>query len=130
MKKIIVSFLLVLGLGCNKTDSSNNILQGTYKGTFKRNTSNIISNVSVNFSNNNFSGTSSVSRYPAIGAGNYEILNDSIRFSDASVWTADFNWTYILDGKYKITSKNDSLFMSRTYNGIVFTEDSYKLERQ
>ncbi len=70
MKKIIVSFLLVLGLGCNKTDSSNNILQGTYKGTFKRNTSNIISNLTINFSSNNYSGTSSVSRYPATSAGN------------------------------------------------------------
>lgn len=130
MKQIIVIFFVISSLGCSKTSNISSEFQGTYKGTFKRNTSSIISNVTLNFSNTNFSGTSDVSRYPAISMGNYQVMNDSMRFSDASIWTADFDWTFILDGKYKMILKNDSLFMTRRYNGIVFTEDVYKLKKQ
>lgn len=130
MKTLIFGLLIIVGLGCSKNISNSSVLEGTYKGTFKRNTSSVIANVTINLSTNNFSCTSNVSRYPAISTGNYQILSDSIRFSDASIWTADFDWTFILDGKYKITRKDDSLFMSRTYNGIVFTEDFYKLKKQ
>ncbi len=130
MKKIILSFVIILGLGCSKSTTNHNVLEGTYKGTFKRNTSSVVSNVTINLSGINFSGTSDVSRYPAISMGNYQLLNDTIQFNDASIWTADFDWRLILNGEYKITRKDDSLFISRTYNGIVFTEDVYKLKKQ
>ncbi|MBC7650673.1 MAG: hypothetical protein H7101_02870 [Deinococcales bacterium] len=91
MKTIILIFVIIIGLNCSKSTTKNNVPEGTYKGTFNRNTSNVVSNVTINLSNINFSGKSDVSRYPAISMGNYQIFSDSIRFIDASIWTADFD---------------------------------------
>jgi hypothetical protein len=103
------AFLTLIGLtvfaaSCKKTNPAFFIVDGTYNGTFQRQTSTggSISNVSITFSENNYTGQSDVPRYPAICHGAYIVKrSDSITFQNACFWTADFDWSLILSGDYK-----------------------------
>jgi hypothetical protein len=77
----------------------------------------------------NFSGSSDIPKYPAIGQGTYYSDNDAnLRFTNQSLFTADFDWSLILNGDYITTMTGDSLVFSKSYpNGWV---DVYKLKKQ
>ena len=42
-------------------------------------------------------------------------------------WTAEFDWSYILSGEFKITINGDELLMIRSYGENVYNK--YKLTR-
>lgn len=53
-------------------------------------------------------------RKPAGGSGDFEITNNGyIAFKDANVWTADFDWNLILNGKFTYETRGDSLILTR-----------------
>lgn len=131
------AFLLVLSLAllsssCKKTGNENAspVKDGTYKGTFQRLTANggLIVNVSLNFKNGNWSGQGETSKYPALCHGRYQVEGDNINFINYCIWTAEFDWTLILEGDYKLSSIGNQLEISRDYNGAFL--DVYKLTRQ
>jgi len=127
----LILFCLALSVAsCKKTGSNAVIPNGTYSGTFQRliNGGGQISNVTITFSANTWTGQSQSPRYPALCKGAYkEKSADSVSFENNCPWTAEFDWSLILTGDYKIVTSGENLEMSHNYsNGYL---DVYKLKR-
>ncbi len=123
-------FLSVLTISCKKDKRNSSILSGIYKGTFQRSYSNVVSSVTLNLSSKRFTGESQQHHYPAICNGSFSVAQDSVSFVNDCIFTADFDWNYILSGKFKLLDLGDSLFIKREYNGTIFYFDVYKLKKQ
>ena len=123
--------LIMLAVSCKKSTSNLLIAEGTYTGTFQRQTlsGGQISNVTITFSASNWSGQSQFAKYPALCHGTYKATGtDSITFENACPWTADFDGTLILSQDYKIKIIGNDIEISREYNGS--QKDIYKLTKQ
>lgn len=132
-KFILFAFAGIMMLSCSKSNNSNPekySLNGSYTGTFKR--FNIAEDktaiVSIQFKDGYWTGSSDIQYYPAISNGAVSIIdNEVIRFENKTPWTANFDWTYILDGSYLLHQNSDSLIFTRSYsNGAV---DVYRLTK-
>jgi hypothetical protein len=92
-----------------------------YDGVFMRLTPDenaIESPVTLTLSNGQFTGTSDSLYYPAICSGRYAIEGKNITFTNECAWTANFDWTLILDGTYVIEQNGDkTLFIKELGNG-------------
>ena len=103
-------------------------LDGTYTGIFFRASPQgnyATADVTLVFKGNTFEGLSSIAKYPAICRGTYTITGDEIEFTNLCVWTAEFDWSYILDGKFTITIEGNEIMMTRDYDD--YRRDTYKL---
>ncbi|ULQ56650.1 hypothetical protein KJS94_00375 [Flavihumibacter rivuli] len=130
----IIAFLFVgliaIASGCSKSDTSPAaVYNGSYSGTFQR--MNLpgapIANITLSLNYPSFTGSSDISHYPAIGKGRFTLKNEALFFTNESPWTADFDWTLILDKAYIDQVKGDSLIFTKSYgNGWV---DVYKLKK-
>lgn len=134
MKRLSVLLLIVSAalLSCKK-DKNDDLLSGTYKGTFRRvgpGLTGQISEVTITFEGNRFSGQSTVNTRPGICNGSFSQDGTKINFDNSCAWTADFDWTYILDGEYEISQAGDYIEISKSYNGTVFYQDLYKLAKE
>jgi hypothetical protein len=126
---IIVSCLTLCIVSCRKSKTPSSFPHGTYKGTFLRTAGDLVAPVTLSFSSGNWSGESAWSTYPALCHGKYKALGtDSINFENRCVWTANFDWTLILHGNYKLVQQGDSLIISKEYNGHYM--DIYNLKKQ
>ena len=119
-------------IGCEKSyeNPGNNDfdLNGRFIGTFHR-TGGETANVSILFTGNSFEGESDKMKYPAICNGTFTVDkgDDKIAFDNACTWTADFDWTLILDGEYSfVVNEDQSLIISRSNGNLT---DEYKLYR-
>jgi hypothetical protein len=124
---------LILVSTCSKKDSPpQTTIIGVYAGSFERiyGDTGIKRGVSITFSTNKFSGSSDSTHYPAICNGSYAIAGDSINFQNQCDFPANFDWTYILNGKYSLKIKNDSLQISHTYGDFIYEADIYRLKKQ
>lgn len=133
MRHILSTFLClaIFSVSCKKTNSDFAIPEGTYVGTFQRLTSSggQLSNVTITFSGNNWTGQSQFAKYPALCNGTYKISDsDNVVFENACPWTAEFDWTLILSQEYKLKFIGNSIEISRDYNGAF--KDIYKLKKQ
>ncbi|MDE3235984.1 MAG: hypothetical protein KGO81_08530 [Bacteroidota bacterium] len=132
--RYLFSALLILTLltvSCKKVNQTFVIPEGTYVGAFQRLTSSggQVSNVTITFSGNNWTGESQFIKYPALCHGTYKVIGtDSITFENACFWTAEFDWTLILSQNYKIKVVGNNLEISRDYNGVF--KDVYNLTKQ
>ena len=121
----IFSFLLLLGCEEEKF-RENQIPEGTYHGTFQRQmvwTDTEIASITLIFTANQWSGTSEFQKYPALCHGTYSINGATILFENACIWTAEFDWSLILSGKYVLTKTGKSVEFSRDYRSA--TTDTY-----
>jgi hypothetical protein len=125
----ITSFTFLL-ISCKKDTPKISIYSGVYKGTFERNINSNLSNVTLIISGNKFDGQSEDEHYPAICNGNFNINKDTISFVNNCAFTADFDWSYILSGKFKFSVLEDSLILMRSYDGIIYYYDTYNLKKQ
>jgi hypothetical protein len=72
--------------------------------------------VSVNLSGKEYTSSGGVSRIPAGGAGEFNLVDkEEVQFNDKHVWTADFDWNLILNGRFIYELKNDSLILTRKF---------------
>jgi hypothetical protein len=130
---LVVSLFLSALISCSKDKDETNMypLNGTYSGTFKRynQPEDKTADVSLVFNKNNWTGSSNFSKYPALNQGTYTMHDlDALIFKNTAPWTADFDWTFILDGMYILHLNGDSLIFTKSYgNGAV---DVYKLKKQ
>lgn len=130
--RIFIFFLIcsLFFLACSKESTSTDI-SGNYAGTFVR-TSPLIfptpTDVTLNLDNGSFSGTSSNARFPAICHGSFTNDNKEMNFTNACVWTADFDWTLILDGVYEYELKGDRLRIWKKTGEITDMYDLRKVE--
>lgn len=114
-KLVVIAFLFA---ACTDTDTSTR-LQGKYEGVFYRVTNNVkgeSSNVTLNFSDDRYTGTSSIVKYPALCEGTFAPSSEEIHFRNTCIWTAEFDWTLILDGTFKVTRTADEIILSKEIN--------------
>lgn len=100
---LLTAFILFGLASCNK-EKFEKELEGNYTGIFYRTAPHVnfpVQQVTLNLNDNIFSGASSNARYPAICHGNWEAGNSTIEFENRCVWTADFDWSLILDGEFR-----------------------------
>jgi hypothetical protein len=117
-KKLIYLAILIAAIsGC--TDKLTfSAMEGTYSGQFHYisplDTVKKIAPASVSFSDRTYISQRNQDRVPAGGSGSFEILRDHLlEFKDQNIWTADFDWGLILNGKFRYEVKGDSLILSR-----------------
>jgi hypothetical protein len=128
---LLIALGTILLSGCNKA-KEDQPFAANYKGTFVRMGdspaySPIIADVTLNFTENTFSGTSNSKNYPAICSGSFDISQSKINVNNSCFFTADFDGTLIFQGAYNYEIKGDSLSIWRTYpNG---GEDVYLLAK-
>lgn len=126
--------LLCVGLvSCDKNEANTQaaLKSGTYTGEFSRFSPDgrcIPTPVTLVIENNSFNGFSEITKSPAIGAGSYKLAGTEIEFTDQRVWTAEFDWTYVLNGKYKFKTIGDEVIIVRMYANQA--TDVYKLRWQ
>ena len=118
---------------CEKEEGFDfRLIEGTYVGTFHRSSPTTKwdgSSVALVFENGAFSGSSSSPKYPAICEGTYTITGThGIDFTETCVWTADFDWSFILSGRYDVNYVGDELIISRSYGDQTY--DTYRLKRE
>ena len=137
MKQILFAILTltILISSCKKNNADNDnaliIKNGTYIGTFQRQVSGsgLISNVTITFNRSDWTGQSQYAKYPALCRGTYKIDGaDQITFENSCPWTAEFDWTLILSGEYKLIVSGNSIEISKDYSGAF--KDIYKLTKQ
>jgi hypothetical protein len=124
----MLTFFLVGLVACTK-NKSDNFTEGDYTGTFQRITlsgSGPVSHVTLHLKNNSFSGTSDNARYPGICVGSWSLGERTLHFADGCAWTADFDWTLILDGDFTYEAHGNQLKLWRTFQGHT---DVYELTR-
>lgn len=136
MKKtgIIILCIATTLLSCSKDmfqdPAPASLSDGTYVGTFQRQTlaTSTASQVTLTLSGGNWNGNSSILRYPALCSGQYSTMGTQVQFEDTCTWSADFDWSLILDGTYDITQYDDTLVLTKQQGNS--TVDIYKLKRQ
>ena len=126
MKTKIFFFLtlLIITISCNKSEEvtiSPNT-NGNYTGIFERNGNS--SNVQLNLINGSFNGQSAIQKFPALCNGTYLISGNTITFDSNCAWTADFDWTLILNGQWNYNMNGNLLILTKS-NG-----DKYTLTQQ
>ncbi|MFC0516396.1 hypothetical protein ACFFGT_19470 [Mucilaginibacter angelicae] len=124
--KQLFAFVLVLAAAvssCKKNDNNQAAkLSGTYAGTFQRKVSGTgaVSNVSLSFSAEAWSGESQTVKYPALSHGTFSTSGNKVTFKNESVWTAEFDWSLILNGDYDINLFGNTVTITKTYdNGML-----------
>jgi hypothetical protein len=117
MKRMITCLIaLTVLFACRKSDDDDKNMtlpEGMYIGTFHR-TGMDTASISLTLDGNNYNGQSDIDKYPAICHGSYEFYDNTIRFTDSCSWTANFDWTLILNGPYSLTRDNNEFRFSRT----------------
>jgi hypothetical protein len=137
MKWFLIFFVIASSLpSCRKGCSMGmgHKIQGAYTGTFVRwqGKDGAVSNVKITFSENAFNGSGDSLNYPSICSGTFTITYDpdSIHFVNLCDFPANFDWTLILTGPYKLIEIGDSLYFRRIIGDFVYEEDVYSLRKQ
>lgn len=123
-----VFLLLFFFIACEKNNDStvaSELKDGSFEGYFTR-TGMDTTQVSIKFENNRFEGQSNRDHYPAICHGSYQVNGSQIEFRDSCSWTANFNWTLILNGGYEVAKQDNSIRIWRNNGNVV---DEYVLTR-
>ena len=120
--------LATLLSACKKENEENDarIPNGVYAGTFSR-TGMATVHVNIEFEANTFEGQSDTDKYPAICHGTYNISDNRVIFTDLCTWTADFDWSLILNGTYDISFREDGVIRIRRTTGTL--TDEYLLQK-
>jgi len=123
MKNILLTIIFLSALACSKSDDESNInVEGNYIGTFER--KGTISNVEIDLKNSAFTGKSDTEKFPAICRGSFEMSHNTVTFRDECPWTAEFDWSLILSGKWDVRFKKNTLILTNSLG------DSYHLTRK
>ncbi len=126
---------LLLFISCEKEEEIQKyISDGTYIGTFQRQivwTESDTAHITLTFNGNQWSGSSNFTKYPALCRGTYLINGDTIIFENECNWTAEFDWTLILAGKYLLTKTGNTVEFSKDFRTASSDTciDKYKLTK-
>lgn len=118
---LITVFCSLILFGCLDNDDIH-LNESVYEGKFMRLTADTIpvqSPVTLTLNNGTFEGVADSLYYPAIGQGTYTIEGKTIHFTNTSVWTANFDWSFILQGEYVIEEEGTSkVFIQEVSAGV------------
>lgn len=120
--RLTLLFTLLLFSGACSDKLNLSLLDGNYKGNFYHirpgdtNYFTSSEHISLNLLKKEYTSTGTDSRIPAGGSGEFILINkNDVEFTDKQVWTADFDWNLILNGRYIYEFKNDSLILTRKF---------------
>lgn len=137
MKNILFPILaLFIFISCEKEPIvAKRLPDGIYIGTFQRAPvwmQGEAAPISLTFSSNHWNGSGEREKYPALCHGTYSVHGDTIVFENECPWTAEFDWSLILSGKYLLTQKGDTIEFSRDYRSATSDTfiDKYQLYKQ
>jgi hypothetical protein len=126
---VCILTLCILWSACKKENNNDDALripEGAYAGTFTR-TGMSTAHVTINFGQNAYDGESDTDKYPAICHGSFNLSGNLIVFADSCAWTANFDWSLILNGTYSISFQDDGIIrIWRTSGNIT---DEYLLRK-
>lgn len=120
-------------LSCQDSEEPDlSLANGTYSGVFYRSSPTTKwagSSVVITFDDGTFNGGSDSVKYPAICEGTYTKVGlSSVEFANTCVWTADFDWSFILGGRYEIDYVEDELVMTQSVGAQAY--NTYRLRRE
>ncbi len=132
MKHFSFLFLVMIFFISCKPDKKDPVVikLGTYKGQFFHTSPNIYhapSNVTLNFTDQKFSGNSDQTYFPAICSGLYEMGDQEITFVNECFWPTHFNGNYILNGKYRVKIVGEVLELTKQSGDDTY---QYKLQKK
>ena len=89
-------------------------LKGYYQGQFILSENGVtrVGPAKVRLRDSSYQSEGQTDRIPAGGSGDWEIQDSVVIFRDKNIWTADFDWHLILDGKYSYSVLGDSLILT------------------
>ncbi len=122
---LMVALLMLAGCEKNDREAGIDLPNGLYVGTFVR-TGMDTADITLNLVNGTYQGSSSIDKYPAICAGSFTTEASNIQFQDTCTWTADFDWSLILNGPYNVNFNENILRIWKTDNNRT---DEYLLRR-
>jgi hypothetical protein len=132
MKPILLAFCCLFLISCEAGLFGDGVLtDGTYVGVFTRMdpvAKYQPSNVTITITGDRFEGSSSIHNYPAICEGTFAADGRAVKFVNDCVFTADFDWTYILSGTFQVASERSTLTFTKSYGAGRY--DTYTLTRQ
>ncbi|WP_316805508.1 hypothetical protein [Pedobacter nototheniae] len=108
-------------LSCKKDQVKGEpFISGNYEGTFNYTNGNktAVSPAKISFGPTTYSSAAQPGRKPAGGAGKYTFNSNSFKFTDTHIWTADFDWSLILNGDYAYKVMGDSLILTKSFAHI------------
>ncbi|HEY4785544.1 MAG TPA: hypothetical protein VIH57_05825, partial [Bacteroidales bacterium] len=123
-------------INCNKEgQNTTKIPDGVYAGTFQRElvwSDSDTAKITMTFSSGTWSGSSDKPKYPALCKGTYTIVGDTILFENECAWTAEFDWSLILSGKYVLKTDGNKVEFYKDYRSATSDTyiDKYKITRQ
>ena len=128
--KFIIGIMLLTLFSCKSSPilKATELKEGTYVGHFIRSSplaKYAPAKVTLTFKGGQFSGESDAVNYPAIGNGTFRIMGNEIEFTNERLWIADFDWSYILNGKIAFEIDGDKLEMIKSLGE---NTDRYSLE--
>jgi len=122
---ILISFLFAF-TGCDEDhcpkEEEGPVTNGKFVGTFER--EGVTSNVTLTLVDGKFEGTTGTEKFPALCNGTYVMAGDKITFTNNCAWTADFDWSLILNGEWNYTFSGETFTFNHT-NG-----DRYRITKQ
>lgn len=113
---LVIIGLILFSCSYKNAPATSAIPEGTYKGHFTRSSPlarYAPSNVTLTIKGNSFSGESDKVNYPAICNGTFTVNGKTIEFENACMWTADFDWSNILKGKFEFNWIEGKLEMTK-----------------
>lgn len=118
LKPLSILLLSIILLATSCEESQDGPLEGEYSGEYYgRNPGHsdlrTSGKVTLRLDGEHFVSGGSADRFPAGGSGTYFTSGKYIMFKDTNVWTADFDWSLILNGKFGYKIRGDSLIMTR-----------------
>ncbi|MCT4075883.1 hypothetical protein HZP84_00425 [Elizabethkingia anophelis] len=123
---LLLIIIVLVSFGCNNDENimKNQNIEGQYLGFFERNGQS--AEVQLSLENGLFKGNSNAQKPPAICNGNYSYNKNgnTIIFKNSCFWTAQFDWSLILDETWNYNLKANTLTLLRE-NG-----DKYILTKQ
>lgn len=132
MKPILLAFCCLFLISCEAGLLGDGVLtDGTYVGVFTRMdpvAKYQPSNVTITITGDRFVGSSSIRHYPAICEGRFSTNGRVVEFENDCLFTADFDWTYILGGTFQLETERNTLMLTKSYGAGRY--DTYTLTRQ
>jgi hypothetical protein len=121
MKKMVFLLFVYFAISSCKEGNVQPSLDGEYVGKFYYGSlfgTTQEGAASVKIANGRFQSVGNNSRIPAGGSGAVSVVDsNTVLFSDENVWTANFDWALVLNGKYSVNVKDDSLFLDKKIEG-------------
>jgi hypothetical protein len=122
--------LVLTAWSCNPTENVDpTSMQGQFTGTFERmvdGQSLGVASIGLLLEGNSFSGSGGPNRYPVICNGTFTVSENRIIFENACFFTADFDWSLILNGSWQVNQQGGELILRRSADTLV---DVYRLQR-